>query len=84
MQPAGERRGLARVAREPEYADVRVAGLDRAQHLGAAVGDAVVDEQHLVRRDRSGAEHARQLLVQRNQVVPLVEERNNYREFHRG
>ncbi len=82
MQSADERRGLSRVAREPEYPDVRVASLDRAQDVDAAVGRAVVDEQHLVRHG-GRAEHAREFLVQRSQVVPLVVERNNYREFHR-
>ena len=75
-EPGLERRRLAEVAPEVDDDDVRRLGIEPREHLHAAVGRAVVDEDDLERL-ASRLERSRDLAVELLKRALLVEQGND-------
>ena len=75
-ESGGKGGGLPKVAAEADDAQVRIAGLELAQHLEAVVSAAIVHSDDLVTAAQSG-QHRAQLGVQRRQVPGLVIDRED-------
>src|SRR5262245_52139151 len=82
LEACRERRGLAAVLGEAQHAHAVISLRERAQHGGAVVTAPVV-HVHELDATRKARERRVELAVERLQVVPLVEDRDDHREAGR-